>query len=126
MKVMLTSIGIDDFDSEIKAKKRPILLACIRRDYEYKEQAEILESVSERYGDELKVWLLDEDFIGVYRRLGIAGTPTFIIFYEGREKGRMLGKANRKTLSSFILRSLPSFQDNNKARTLNRSSRNQS
>lgn len=109
MKETFTPIRMDNIDTEIRTEKRPILLACIRRDYEYKEQAEILENVSERYGDELKVWLLDEDFIGVYRKLGIVGTPTFIIFYEGREKGKMLGKANEETLSSFISRTLAHY-----------------
>ncbi|MBW2248987.1 MAG: hypothetical protein JRF62_17790 [Deltaproteobacteria bacterium] len=42
---MFTSIGTDNFDSEFLSKKRPVLLAYIRRDYEYKNQIEILESV---------------------------------------------------------------------------------
>ncbi|MBW2640381.1 MAG: hypothetical protein JRE10_09525 [Deltaproteobacteria bacterium] len=45
IKEMFTSIGTDNFDSEFLSKKRPVLLAYIRRDYEYKNQIEILESV---------------------------------------------------------------------------------
>ncbi len=104
MGEMFTPIGMDNFDFEITAEKRPVLLACIRRDDEYREQTEVLESISRRYGDELKICLLNEDFIEIYRKLGIVGTPTFIIFYEGREKGRMLGKVDREKLSSFVFK----------------------
>ncbi len=117
MREMFIPIGMDNFDFEITAEKRPVLLACIRRDDEYRELIEVLESISRRYGDELKICLLNEDFIEVYRKLGIVGTPTFNIFYEGREKGRMLGKVDREKLSSFVLRTLPNCQKLNKART---------
>ncbi|MBW2663215.1 MAG: hypothetical protein JRD93_14785 [Deltaproteobacteria bacterium] len=101
---MFTSIGADNFDSEILSEKRPVLLAYIRRDYEYKNQIEILESVSKEYGDAIKVCLLDENFTRAYKNLGIEGDPTFIGYYKGNEKGRILGKADRETLISFVLR----------------------
>jgi hypothetical protein len=104
MREMFTPIGMDNFDFEITAEKRPVLLACIRRDNEYRELIEVLESISRRYGDELKICLLDDVFIEVYRKLGIVGTPTFIIFYEGREKGKMLGKVDREKLNSFVFK----------------------
>ena len=109
---MFVSIGMDNFDSEIKAEKRSVLLACIRRDDEFKEQTAVLDNVSKRYGERLKVCLLDEDSFGAFsKKLGIEGTPTFIAFYAGKEKGRMLGKADRETLSSFILRTVPDSHD---------------
>jgi hypothetical protein len=100
---MFTSIGSDTFDSEILSEKRPVLLAYIRRDYEYKNQIEILESVSKEYGDAIKICLLDENFARKYKNLKIEGDPTFIGYYKGAKQGRILGKADRETLISFIL-----------------------
>lgn len=108
---MFTTIGADNFDSEITAEKRPVLLAYIVPDFAYRQQLEALESVSKRYfGDSLKICLLNEDFIKSRRHLGIGGSPTFIIFYQGKEKGRKLGKADKESLSSFILQTLPNLR----------------
>jgi len=46
---------------------------------------------------------LDENSARTYKYLGIEGDPTFIGYYEGNEKGRILGKADRETLISFVL-----------------------
>lgn len=108
---MFTRIGADNFDSEIAAEKRPVLLAYIVPDFTYKKQLEVLEIISKRYfGDLLKVCLLKEDFVWAHRHLGIKGSPTVIIFYQGQEKGRMLGKADKESLSSFILQTLPNLR----------------
>jgi hypothetical protein len=103
---MFISIGTDSFDSEVLMEKRPVLLACISRDYDYDEQTRALGGVSKRYGTKLKVCLLDEDSIGAFMKFGIEGSPAFIIFHEGEEKGRMLGKADPQSLSTFVLKTL--------------------
>jgi len=113
---MIESIRLDSFESEVLEEKRPVLLAYIRRDHEYKKQTEVLESISERYGDTLKICLLDGNLSGAYKKLGIEGDPTFFVFYKEKEKGRMLGKADRESLCSFVLQALPNFQDNNEAK----------
>ena len=112
---MFTTIGADNFDSEVIAEviagKRAVLLAYIVPDFAYRQQIEALESVSKKYsGDSVKICLLNEDFIKSHRHFRIAGSPTFIIFYQGREKGRMLGKADKESLSSFILQTLPNLR----------------
>lgn len=111
---MIESIRIDSFESEVLEEKRPVLLAYIRR--EYKKQTEILESISKKYGDTLKICLLDDKLSGAYKKLGIEGDPTFFVFYKEKEKGRMLGKADMESLCSFVLQALPNFQDNNEAK----------
>lgn len=105
-KVMVTTIYADSFDSEVLVEKRPVLLACIRRDYDYDEQTGVLGGISNKYGKKLKVCLLDEDSIGAFMKFGIEGSPAFIIFHDGEEKGRMLGKADTQSLSSFVLKTL--------------------
>ena len=109
---MITSIQYNNFEAEVVEEKRPVLLAHLNRFFEFEEQVEVLESISERYGEALKVCLLNEDFIRVFSwTYGIKGAPTFIIFDEGKEKNRMLGKADRETLTAFMSQTLPCFQD---------------
>ena len=100
---MFTSINLDNFDSEISEEERTVLLAYIRSDYEYKDQTEVLDAVSKKYGDTIKVCLLDENTVDALReRLGIEGDPTFIGFNNGKEKGRLLGKVDAETAISFV------------------------
>ncbi len=107
---MFIPIGADSFDSEVLVEKRPVLLACISRDYDYVEQTGVLGGISKKYGRKLKVCLLDEDSIGAFMKFGVEGSPAFIIYYEGEEKGRMLGKADKTSLSSFVLKTLPRYK----------------
>ena len=107
---MLVSIGLNDFQCRVVEESRPVLVACIHLDSEFKEQTEALEGVSKFYGEALKVCLLDEDSIEAWReKLGIGGTPAFVILYGGKERDRMLGKVDSNTLRAFVLRALPQF-----------------
>ena len=100
---MFTSIHLDNFDSEIAEEEGPVLLAYIRSDHEYKEQTEVLDVIAKKYGDRLKVCLLDENNIAeLGKRLGIEGAPTFIGFNDGKERGRLLGKVDAKTATLFV------------------------
>ena len=109
---MITSIRYNNFEAAVVEEKRPVLLAHLNRYFEFEEQVEVLESISEKYSEILKVCLISEDFIRMFSWMhGIKGAPTFIIFHEGKEIKRMLGKADRKTLTAFILQTLPYFQD---------------
>jgi thioredoxin-like negative regulator of GroEL len=101
-------ISLDNFESKVAKEKRPVLLACIRHDHEFKGQKEILKAISSKYGEILKVCLLDEDSIRPFmKNFEIEGTPTFLIFHEGKEKGRILGLTDIEKLTSFIIRNLP-------------------
>lgn len=108
---MFTSIETDNFESEVLAEKKPVLLAFISPDYEYKEQTKVLGGVSKKYGKKLKVYLLDEVAIGTCMKFGVEGSPAFILFDGGKEKGRMLGKANRETLSAFVSKTLQDIKN---------------
>ena len=100
-------ISLSNFESEITEEKKPVLLAYIRRDHDYKEQTDVLYSISKNYGGALKVCMLDEDSFDAFGvKLGIEGDPTFIGYYNGKEKGRILGKTDRETLISFVSRNL--------------------
>ena len=107
---MLNSIKPNDFENEVLGYDKPVLMACLSRDFRFKEQKEILDSVLRDYGGSLKVCLRDKDTLGDFRKFGIEGSPTFIIFHEGKEQGRMLGTVEKDRLNSFISRILSSFE----------------
>ena len=112
--VNLPIIDIDNLESKIMASDNSILLACIPQGYEFKEQIEVVEEISKKYHPFLKVCLVAQDSIQVLgKKFRIRGTPFFLIFEEGKEKGRLLGSVNKKTLISFLLKTLPCFRKNN-------------
>ena len=117
VKDIFTPVGIDNFNSEIKEAKRPVLLAYIAPGFEYRDQFNVIESVSRRYfGDSLKVCLLNKDFVTAraYRSLVIGEIPEFIVFFKGNERGRMTGRADKETLYSFLSKTLLKIQDEEK------------
>ncbi|MBW2606668.1 MAG: hypothetical protein JRD05_03420 [Deltaproteobacteria bacterium] len=114
VKDIFIPVGIDNFNSEIKEAKRPVLLAYIAPGFEYRDQFNVIESVSRRYfGDSLKVCLLNKDFVTAraYRGLVIGETPVFIVFFKGNVRGRMTGRADKETLYSFLSKALLKIQD---------------
>ena len=58
---MITSIGVENFSSEIIATKRPVLLACLVSDDAFVGQLDVLNNISvNSFDDSLKVCLLDD------------------------------------------------------------------
>ena len=99
---MFTSIGMDNFESEIRLELRPILLACIRRGFEAKEQLKVLEKVSREIDRSVKICVLYEGLSDAYRMLSVEGTPTFLLYFDGEEIGRILGKVAPENLSEYV------------------------
>lgn len=103
---MFTSVGMDNFESEITLELRPVLMACIRRGFEEKEQLKILKAVSSKIARNVKICLVYEGTNDAYRVLSVEGTPTFLLYVDGEEVGRVLGKVNPETLIDFVLENL--------------------
>ncbi len=99
---MFTIVGKKNYKIEVLEAKKPVLLAYIRHDYGYIEQNKAIEAIAKRYNEALKICLLDESSIGTFKKCGIDGSPAFVIFYKGEEKGRKLGKADRFALGKFV------------------------
>lgn len=107
----ISLIKLDNFNKEVLEEKKPILLLCMTRNDEFQQQMGVIEDISKKYGEELKIGLIDEEFIGVFKqKFNIKGTPTFLIFVKGQEKSRMLGEGDQKTLKEFLLRTLKLFK----------------
>lgn len=101
-------IGLNNFEKEVVQERQPVLLLCMFWNSGFHKQMGIIERISNIYEEELKVCLLEEEFIGAFRqRFGVIGTPTFLIFVAGSEKERLLGHADQESLANFLSRTLP-------------------
>ncbi|MFH0812578.1 MAG: hypothetical protein V2A69_07025 [Pseudomonadota bacterium] len=106
-KVKFPAIGVDNFESEVLQEEKPVLLACLHQGLEFYDQVRVLESVGSEGNLSLKVCLLDEEYFGAFgKKFSMAGTPTYFVFHKGVEKGRLLGRVDRKTLNDFVIRTL--------------------
>ncbi|MBW1705366.1 MAG: hypothetical protein JRJ86_09395 [Deltaproteobacteria bacterium] len=104
----MISIGVDNFQKEVLEESSPVLVLCMRRDSEFQEQIEVISSTCNSYGENLKICIIEEECIETFKEnFGVEGTPTFLIFTGGLEKGRMLGQAEKRTLEDFLSRTLP-------------------
>jgi len=105
--MFITSIRLDNFELEIIEEKRPVLLACLHRYFEFREQTDVLKMVSKEYAESLKVCVLSEDFSRFFsEKFGIEGSPIFLIFNDGEEINRLLGKVDRERLIAFLSQTL--------------------
>ena len=105
-ETLVRFIRSESFEQEVIAEKKPVLLLCMPRDEEFPQQLEVIEDIARRYGNDLKVGVLEEEFIGAFKEnYGIVGTPTFLVLVGGKEKTRWLGLADPETLSDLISRS---------------------
>ena len=103
---MFVKIDADNFRMEVSEEKCPLLLAYIYRDHSYLEQVKALESVARIFGGALKICLIDHNLNGVLHHFQIEGSPTFIIFSKGKEKGRVLGRTDKEKLVSLAFKLL--------------------
>ena len=100
---MPRSISPQEFESNVLHEAKPVLLVCLRKDGGFRSQLEAIEEVCRELGGGLDVYLVDEDYITTFwERYGIRGTPTFMMFCNGRGVARLLGRASAPTLSTFI------------------------
>lgn len=103
----IRSIGLDDFHKEVLEESSPVLVLCMHRDFEFQGQIDIIEGICKSYGERLKVCLIEDEFIGAFKeKFDVKGTPTFMIFIGGTEKGRMLGQVEQKAFEDFVSRTL--------------------
>jgi thioredoxin-like negative regulator of GroEL len=103
MKTLVNLIRPENFEQEVIAEKKPVLLLCMPRDEEFSKQVKLMEDIAEKYSNEVKVCVLQEETIEAFKKnYNILGTPTFLIIREGKERGRMLGLADKETLIKLL------------------------
>ena len=103
MGTLVCLIRSENFEQEVIAEKRPVLILCMPRDEEFPKQFKVLEDIATKYSQELKVGVLEEGLIEAFKKnYSVIGTPTFLLLVEGKERDRMLGIADREMLTNLI------------------------
>ncbi len=103
----LCQVGLENFNSEVLDENRPILILCMSKGRSFVNQINEFEKVRVDFLQDLKMCLLEEDFLGVFmERFNVRGTPTFLIFCDGSERARLLGRATNEDLNRFVIRVL--------------------
>jgi len=99
---LISLIRPENFEQEVVAEKRPVLVLCMTRDEEFPQQMKALEDIARRYGDEIKAGVLEEDFIQAFKKkYNILGSPTFLILVEGQEKSAHVGACRPRNAYGF-------------------------
>ena len=103
METLVSLIRPENFEREVITEKKPFLLLCMPQDEEFPNQFKVIEDIARKYSKELRVGLLQEEFIEAFKKnYEILGTPTFLILVEGKERRRWLGLADQQTLMDLI------------------------
>jgi thioredoxin-like negative regulator of GroEL len=103
MAPWVCSIRPENFEEEVLFEKKVVLLVCAADDDSFSKQLKVLENVAARYEKILKVGLLAQDSLEIFKkRLKIIGTPTFLLMMEGKEVSRILGVSDELTLTNLI------------------------
>ncbi len=102
----LTFIRQDDsLESENRAfgVERPTVVLYVNKDTDYSDQILVLERIAGSPVFDVAVHVLEEELSGLFaQKHMVKGSPTYLLFDSGMEKGRLLGKADDSILVSFL------------------------
>lgn len=100
---MIKTIEPHDLDVEVHCTSSPCLIAFLKRNERSMTQRQILDAASQDMGDKLRYYLYHEDYLDTaMQQYLVKGTPTFLLFAQGREVGRLIGESDRETLDEFV------------------------
>ncbi|MCK9363413.1 MAG: thioredoxin family protein [Syntrophales bacterium] len=103
----IASLGLDEFEEKVLKDSNPVLVLFMRHDPEFKEQIGSIKDICTNYAGRLKVYLLGDEALRTFREsFAVKGTPTFLLFMNGIEKGRLLGQVDSTDLNDFLSRML--------------------
>lgn len=103
MDNLIHFITPDNFVDEVITDPGPFLLLCMPEDDDFLSQLKIIEVMARRHVSWLKVGIVGDAFIQYFKqKLNAVGTPTFLIFFDGKERNRLLGLADPKGLEQFV------------------------
>lgn len=100
---MLKILEPQAFDVELQSSPKPFVVAFLKRNERYRNQSQTLDEVSKHYDGKVRCYLYDADYLDTAMdRFMVKGTPTFLLFAEGREVDRLIGESDQETLDEFI------------------------
>jgi thioredoxin-like negative regulator of GroEL len=96
------------FDVELYSSHEPLLVAFLKRNARFSGQSKVLDDTSREYRDRVNCYLYDADYLDTaMERFKVEGTPTFLLFSDGREVDRLMGESDRDSLDDFIRAVIP-------------------
>ncbi|MFH1915597.1 MAG: thioredoxin family protein [Pseudomonadota bacterium] len=100
---MVKTIQPQALELELHGGSRPFLVAFLKRNERFREQSRMLNDVASRFAGSLDCHLYSQDYLDTaMQRFQLKGTPTFLLFSEGREVDRLIGESDPETLDEFI------------------------
>lgn len=101
------SIGLNEFEEKVFKETKPVLLLCIQNDSEFQNQLSVINDSYRTFAERIRIYLLEEDALRIFKeKFAVKGTPTFLLFINGSEKGRLLGQTGSEELNHFLSRML--------------------
>jgi len=100
---MIKTLEPQAFDLELNSSREPFLVAFLKHNERFLDQSRILDDASRKYGDKVHCFVYNADYLDTAMdRFMVRGTPTFLLFSEGREIDRLMGESDQETLDDFI------------------------
>lgn len=100
---MLSVIWPERATDEVLSAGEPVLFVFLKKDNRFPEQVKILEALSRKYLEKIKICLADEYYLKpLSRQFNVSGIPVYLFLEKGMEKSRFLGRAGRRELEAFI------------------------
>ncbi|MCJ2165067.1 MULTISPECIES: thioredoxin family protein [unclassified Pseudodesulfovibrio] len=100
---MIKTIEPQAFDLELQSHGEPFLVAFLKRNERFAFQTEIMDTICKSHGNTVRCFLYDSDYLDTaMERFSVEGTPTFLLFSQGREVNRLIGESDDETLDEFI------------------------
>ena len=104
---MVKTIEPQAFDIELQGSPSPLLVAFLKRNERFAFQTQALENMEQSYGDRVRCFLFNADYLDTAMdRFKVKGTPTFLLFDQGREIDRLIGESDDATLDDFLKNSI--------------------
>lgn len=103
---MVKTIEPQAFETELLIHDTPLLVAFLKRNERYGSQARTLDAICDSHED-IRCYLYDSDYLDTaLERYAVEGTPTFLLFSQGREVDRLIGETDDEALDEFVRSSM--------------------
>lgn len=99
------------FDVELQGSS-PFLVAFLKPNERFWNQTNVLNGACSEMGHLLHCFVYDTDYLDTaMERFKVKGTPTFLLFADGREINRLIGETDSESLEEFVQMSLQGMRD---------------
>ncbi|MCP4754364.1 MAG: hypothetical protein GY866_26060 [Proteobacteria bacterium] len=96
-------MGLPEFERYQLGVGRQTVVLFINRDLDNDDQIAVLEEVVGSFPMDISMCILEEESIVSFaQKYHVKGSPTYLLFESGLEKGRLLGKSDHKDLLAFL------------------------